>query len=280
LSARISSYMSSPVVTCHPNDNLAHVRNMLLRRRIGRVVVVEGGRVAGIVTWTDLIKTFVSLRKRWSSHPIDEVLVKQIMTKNPILIRLTRSVRMAAKTMVRYGVSGLPVVDEQRLLVGIITKTDIVRALPRTRSSNLSVSEVMSTDVVTISPNHTLYRAASLMAQNRISHLVVAEGGVPVGIISKIDLASFAPEAAGRLIKPKRKFMFDDANDKRIYFVPIAADLMTSELITVSPDAKLGEAGRMMLENGISSLPVVDDSGKLVGIITKSDLVRAVARFR
>lgn len=279
MSARVSSYMNAPVVTCQPNDNLAHVRNLLLKRRIGRVVVVEDGRVVGIVTWTDLMKAFVSLRERWSSHPIDEVLVKQVMTRNPILIRLTRSIRMAAKTMVRYGVSGLPVVDQQRSLVGIITKTDIVRALPRTRSSGLKVSDVMTSEVVTISPNHTLYRAAALMAEKKISHLVVADGGVPVGIISKIDLASFVP-AMGRLVAPKRKFFFDDSTSRRIYFVPVAADLMTTELITISPDATLGEAGKTMLENNISSLPVVDGSGRLVGIITKSDLVRAVARFR
>lgn len=280
LSARISSYMSTPVVTCHMNDNLAHVRNLLLRRDIGRVVVVDDGHVFGIVTWTDLIKAFVSLQKRWASHPIDEVLVKQVMTKNPILIRQTRSIRMAAKTMVRYGVSGLPVVDQQKTLSGIITKTDIVRAIPRTKSSRLSVSEVMTTDVVTLSPNHTLYRAASLMDQNKISHLVVTEGGAPVGMISKIDLASFAPAVAGRMSAPRKKFVFDNANDRRVYFVPVAADLMTTDLITVKPEASLLDASRTMLDHGISSLPVVDDSGKLVGIITKSDLVRAVARFR
>jgi CBS domain-containing protein len=62
--------------------------------------------------------------------------------------------------------------------------------------------------------------------------------------------------------------------------VPVAADLMTTDLITVKPDVSLLDASRIMLDHSISSLPVVDDSGKLVGIITKSDLVRAVARFR
>lgn len=278
MSARVSSYMSAPVTTCHPNDNLAHVRNLLLKKRIGRVVVVEDGRVAGIVTWTDLMKAFVSFRRRWSSYPLDEVLVKQVMTRNPILIRLTRSIRVAAKTMVRYGVSGLPVVDQQRSLVGIITKTDIVRAIPRTRSANLTVAEAMTTEVVTISPNHTLYRAASIMAQKKISHLVVAEGGVPLGMLAKSDLASFAPAARG-LFDAKRKFVFDDATSSRIYFVPLVADFMTTELVTISPQAKLVEAATTMLENNISSLPVVE-GGRLVGIITKSDLVRAVARHR
>ncbi|MEM0120273.1 MAG: CBS domain-containing protein [Thermoprotei archaeon] len=270
--------MSTPVVTCHMNDNLAHVRNLLLRHDIGRVVVVDDGHVTGVVTWTDLIKAFVSLRKRWASRPIDEVLVKHVMTRNPILIRQTRSIRMAAKTMVRYGVSGLPTVDQQKTLVGIITKTDIVRAMPRTRSSRLSVSEVMTTDVITLSPNHTLYRAASLMAQNKISHLVVAEGGSPVGIISKIDLASYAPLVPIGVGALRKKFVSD--NDRRVYYVPVAAELMTTKLFTVKPDATLLEASKTMLEHGISSLPVVDDTGRLVGIITKSDLVRAVARFR
>jgi CBS domain-containing protein len=280
LSARVSSYMNSPVVTCHVNDNLAHVRNILLKRDIGRVIVVDDGHVVGVVTWTDLIKAFVSLQKRWASQPIDEVPVHRAMTKNPILIRQTRSIRMAAKTMIRYGVSGLPVVDQAKTLTGIITKTDIVRAMPRTKSSTMGVSDVMTTDVVTLSPNHTLYRAAALMAEKKISHLVVTEGDVPVGMISKIDLASFAPAAQPLSTPRKKRFLFDNVNERRVYLVPVAADLMTPNLITIRRDAKLLDAAQKMLENKISSLPVVDDAAKLVGIITKSDLVRAVARYR
>jgi len=282
LSVRVTSYMSSPVVTVSENDNLAHVRNLMIKFKIGRVPVVSEESVKGIVTLTDFVKALVSQERKWASLPIDEILVKKVMTPNPILILYTKSIRLAAKTMTRYKISGLPVVDENKKLKGIITKTDIVHAIPRTNSANLLVESVMSRNVITVFPNHTLYRAATLMAQNGISHLVVVEGKAPIGVISKSDLASFAPSAnnsAQSFIKFKRP-RFATEQPRRVYLVPIVADLMSTDLLIIRPDATLKEAASAMLRKGVSSLPVVDERDNLVGIITKSDLVRSVARFR
>lgn len=276
MSVRVSSYMSTPVVTAHENDNLAHVRNLMLKYKIGRVVVLRDETVEGIFTITDFVRVFTSQEKRWSYLPVNEILVKDVMTRDPIMIYQTKSIRLAAKTMTKYKISGLPAVDAAKKLRGIITKTNIVRAIPRTRSSKIRVEEFMTREVITLSPSHTLFRAASVMAKHLISHVVVTEGKTPVGMISKSDLASYAPVNSDRS-------MLERASGKggysKAYVVPLVADLMRERLVTIEPASTLGRASEVMLEQGISSLPVVED-GSLVGIITKSDLVRAVAKFR
>ncbi|MEM3671309.1 MAG: CBS domain-containing protein [Thermoprotei archaeon] len=287
MSVRISSYMSTPVVAVGPNDNLAHVRNLMIKFKIGRVVVVDDDHVAGILTWTDLMKSLLSMEKDWATRPIDMILAKEVMTQNPVMIRSSKSIRLAAKNMIKRGISGLPAVNQQSELKGMITKTDVVRAMPKTRASKLTVEQVMSTPVVSATPFHTVYRAAALMSEHRIAHLVIEEGGTPVGIISKSDLASYVPlvgidsgsDAHPSFIKLKR-LRFGVPHQARMYNVPIAADLMTTSLVVSRPDATLLEASQVMLRRGISSLPVVSENDALIGIISKSDLVKAVARYR
>lgn len=275
--------MSAPVMTVTPNDNLAHVRNMMIKFKIGRLVVVDGGQVVGIVTWTDLIKALLSREKKWAYQPVDEILVKEVMGSSPLMIRISKSVRLAAKAMVRRDISGLPVLDQKDELKGIITKTDIVRAIPQTRSASLPVSKVMVSPVVTATPYHTVYRAASLMAEHGIAHLVIEEGGSPVGIIAKSDLASFAPLVSWNSHPSFIKLKHTRAgapHPARLYQVPIAADLMTVNMVVTRPDATLMEASQFMLRRGISCLPVVSEEDLLIGMLTKSDLVRAVAKYR
>lgn len=103
-------------------------------------------------------------------------------------------------------------------------------------------------DVITISPNETLDYALFLMERNDIDGLPVVEGGKLVGIITKKDIA----------VKEGQK----------------VREAMTGELITVPESVDVGEAISIMFENKIDRLPVVDGEGRLVGLITMSDLTK------
>ncbi|AFK22037.1 IMP dehydrogenase [Pyrococcus sp. ST04] len=102
-------------------------------------------------------------------------------------------------------------------------------------------------DVITISPEETVEFALFLMEKHDIDGLPVVEDGKVVGIISKKDIAA----REGKLVK----------------------DLMTKEVITVPECVDVEEALKIMIENRIDRLPVVNKEGKLVGLITMSDLV-------
>ncbi len=120
----------------------------------------------------------------------------------------------------------------------------------------LVVNEVMTSDVVTIDPSETVENAARVMTRFGISSLIVqSEEGI-LGIITERDVLTRVV-ASGR--DPQRVTV---------------GDVMTSALISVSPDTPLLEAGQIMLKNRIKKLPVVDSIGqdRVIGILSLTDV--------
>jgi len=273
MALRVSDYMNSKVVVVDPRDTLARVRNLMLHNDISRVVVVEGLKPIGIVTETDISRILLNESVRDSPRPIDSILVSEVMTSPVISIGPRVYLKNAALLMIKGGFSGLPVVDGDGNLVGIITKTDIVRAYAEHYSGLRKVHEVMSSPVITVNPLHSIYRVGKLIEKHNIGRVVVLDGGRPVGIITKTDLtfrtAGYSP----------RKIKFEDESRRsiRMLRVPVAYDIMTPNPLTIGYLEDVAKAAEIMLSNKISGLPVVNDSGILVGIITKTDIVRVVA---
>jgi len=117
------------------------------------------------------------------------------------------------------------------------------------------VKESMKKDVKTIRPSDTIKDAAVLMNENRIGSLVVVSGtGTVTGIVTERDIL-IDVVAAGK-----------NAEDIKV------EDIMTKELITISPDKSLEDAADVMTKNKIKKLPVME-GGRLVGIITATDLI-------
>ncbi|MDK2372409.1 MAG: CBS domain-containing protein [Candidatus Korarchaeota archaeon] len=101
-----------------------------------------------------------------------------------------KTVREAAKVMANKGIGFLVVVDssDPRKVVGVLSERDIIRALASNKE-DAKVEELMTKDVVTVKDTDTLYKAAKLMREHRIRHLVVVnEDGIPVGVLSIRDL--------------------------------------------------------------------------------------------
>jgi CBS domain-containing protein len=132
-----------------------------------------------------------------------KVRVSDVMTRKVITIGSSTPLKDAALTMARSRVSGLPVVDEGRL-VGMVTESDFVSRLAendtrlmailfnRERDETVgSVGEVMSTEPVTCTPDDTVTVAARIMSKNNVKRLPVMDSaGNLVGIVSRADLMS------------------------------------------------------------------------------------------
>jgi CBS domain-containing protein len=121
-----------------------------------------------------------------------------------------------------------------------------------------SVKDIMTKEVVTIEPDKTVFDAAELMSQAELGCLVVVIKAFPVGIITERDIVR-------RIVAKHASF------DTKV------VDVMTKDLITIDPDASLREAARVMSNNKIRRLPVLQNN-KLVGIVVSSDFVRNVGK--
>jgi len=118
---------------------------------------------------------------------------------------------------------------------------------------NVSVREAMTEKVLTITPTATVAQAARVMAERGVGSIVVAKGNKPVGILTERDLLM--------------KVVAADAKPSTIR----VGKVMSSPVLTVSPEVEITDAARTMIKNKIRRLPVVE-KGRLVGIITASDI--------
>jgi acetoin utilization protein AcuB len=128
------------------------------------------------------------------------------------------------------------------------------------------VKDWMSKDPITINDDTSMMKAIHLMKQNRFRRLPVLHEGRLVGIVSDRDLKEASPSKATTLDVHELYYLLAELHVK---------DIMTRDPVTVSPESTVEHAAQLMLENTISGLPVVDDQGKVVGILTQSDVFRA-----
>ena len=132
------------------------------------------------------------------------------------------------------------------------------------------VSDIMIHEVTTLKRNDKLTLADDIMQLGRIRHLPVLddESEYLVGIVSQRDLFRWALARALGYGEHARRKVLDTL---------LVKEVMSSEVITTTPDLPLVEAARILMERKIGCLPVVE-GGRLVGIITETDFVAMVAR--
>jgi CBS domain-containing protein len=141
----------------------------------------------------------------------------------------------------------------------------------------MKIRDLMTTDVITVTPDTSLKEVAALLVDRRISGVPVVDDERRVlGILSEADILvregvdGHRSGLLGWLFEP-------DVGYERKLTARTAGDAMSSPAITVGPRVPIHTAATRMVDAGINRLPVVDDD-KLVGIVTRADLVRAFAR--
>ncbi len=143
---------------------------------------------------------------------------------------------------------------------------DIVHKQGITRRCD--IEKIMVSEVVTITPENTLYDAARIMGEKHIGSLIVVKYETPVGIITERDLLR---EVVDRGIALEKDWLAGGASIKE----EKVEKIMSYPLITISLKSSIKEAAQMMIEKRIRRL-AVGEAGKVVGIITAADLIRCL----
>lgn len=143
----------------------------------------------------------------------------------------------------------------------------------------MNVKDVMTNDVVTVRPDTSLKDVAAVLTERRISGVpVVDEGGKVVGVVSEGDILfkeRGPSERTGVLAWFAAPY---DVEEQLKLGARTAAEAMTAPAKTIAPWRLVSSAAAEMLDEGVNRLPVVDEEGRLVGIVTRADLVRAFVR--
>ena len=276
----LSEFITKPI-TVNPNTSLLKTREILLKNKVKRVIVIEKKKPIGVITEKDIAKKIYEL----GTKPIKSVKAKDFKPK--ILFTLTRekTVKDCALLMKKHRISLVVILDKNKMLEGIVTKTNLATAFLTKGSESAKISKIMKTKLVTAEPSDPILHVESLLLKYGISRIVVKRNQKPVGIITFRDFVpAKIPQWIAESADPKevqeykfKKGLEEIHSNQMSYLFPFhATDIMSASPITINEDKDAKQAITKMIKYNISGLPVVKNT-KLVGIITKSDIVNTLA---
>lgn len=277
----VGDVMSSPVFVIDSGENVARARNLMLKHRISRLPVLEKSLLAGIITKKDIGYRLRQSEPLWRRRPIDSIPVMALMTPDPVTVRVDAPVGQVASIMIERDISGVPVVDPAGI-TGIVTKSDLMKS---TSAGSLTkrVAEAME-DVITVSRYHSLDHVIDLMRERNDKVVVVNNDGSLAGIVTESNLAFFlySNERADLPVKDITRLRKEEPGGKKVLrsvyeTAVVAEDLMSHPVMTIPPDALIGEAVSVMRDQSVNSLIVVADQ-EIKGIIKRDDIIREVAQ--
>jgi predicted transcriptional regulator len=272
----VMTIASRDVVTVPPTMTIIGTVKTMIKHGFRRIPIADPGtnRLLGIVTSVDIVDFLGGglrnnlIKNRFDGNILAAVNegIREIMEENVIYLQESDSMKDALNTMLSQNIGGLPIVDGEKRVKGIVSERDFVWMMTDT-ITNKRVSEYMSTKLVTAPQDMTVGDAAKTMISNGFRRLPVLKEGVLIGILTASDIMRFLGE--GEVFEK-----LVTGNIKEVFDVPIR-ELIKREVVWSKSGIDLGEAAGIMVRKNVGSLPIIDN-GVLKGIITERDFLRAL----
>ncbi|NDY57917.1 CBS domain-containing protein [Desulfovibrio sulfodismutans] len=249
---RLGEIHSRDLVAVAPRTTVGEVAGLMRERALSCLPVLDDGRPVGIVTERGLLWA-VAVDTGVGRADVSTIMSSPVLTATPDMTA-HEAYSLLQKNRLRH----LVVVSADGAACGVVSQSDLVEHLGYEYFVELRrLSRIMVREVVTAAPATPLAEALGLMAEKSISCLLAVEDGRPVGIFTERDAAAviLAGEAAGAMS---------------------LGHAMRTPVLTVAADIPVHEGLSLMRRNGIRRLVMVDGEGRLVGLVTQSDVVNAM----
>ena len=270
--------ISKKPISIIKNSTISDAIRMLLETKISRLVVVDNGKHIGIITEKDI---GLFLFSETSRQGLDEIPITKIM--KPIeFVNQDITPEDSAQIMVEKGISSLAIGENEEVKT-IFTKSDLVNYYAENISDEKKVVDFMTHDYEFTHTAAPLYKVVRKMLEKKISRLIVKnQNEEPVGIISFRDLFRIAIELGSE--EDDTGFTISDQirkgflSEEGFGNISLAREVMTEGLITIKFNQSLSDACKLILENNVSGLVVLDGNQSISGIISKTDITKAITK--
>lgn len=263
---KVHELMQRQVSTIDEDGTLALAAQLMLWREVRHLPVVAGDRVVGILSERDVLHGYADAALGRMAR------AKDVMHSPVHHVRPNADIADAAADMTTHKL-GCVVVMESGKVVGMLTRTDLLATLAQypmpEQGTTRRAAELMTRDVVTVEADDLLVEAAAKMTAAGIRHLCVVDvDGRLEGVLSDRDvrteignpLTAATQEGAGRRLGALH-----------------VSHAMRTQAHTASPGSTVAELLDLFLVRRVGAVPVVDADGKVQGIVSYIDLLRAVA---
>lgn len=274
----IMAIATRDVISIPPTQSIIGAVEIMTKCGFRRLPVTDAGtrKLRGIITSGDVINfmgggdKYKLVQVRHGGNLIAAVneSVRTIMTQQITTLNHDSNISDAVNAIVDKKIGGLPIVDQDGVLNGIITERDVLRVLGSERST-LNVEDVMSSSLRVTAPDCPISTVAHDMTQYRFRRLPVVSDDVLYGIVTATDIMKY--------LGSREVFSQLTTGDiAEVMGLPVRT-LISGELFTTSPMQSISLAARDMLTRNVGALPVIEGS-RLIGLVTEFDLVRAFAK--
>ena len=252
--------------TIGPDDSLGRAERIMAHRRLHQLLVVDAGAIAGLLSERDILDCRASMKtdEDWWRLPVHRAMQGIPATANP-----DESVASAIDHLAKSPVDVLPIV-EHGFLIGQLTATDLFEAerIPIEPSPRpITAADAMTEPAVSVRPTDSLLDAAKLMVDHQVRHLPVVENGAVVGMLSDRDIRTVAGD-------PVRYVESREGDGAHMLNV---RDAMAPMVLTIRENRPLRDVANELADEKVGALPIVDADGKLIGILSYVDALRALA---
>ena len=270
--------MNEPV-TIEGVESLSSAIAKLLSKQISRLLVTESGSHVGIITEKDIGNFLLGDD---SEKNLDDIPVSKIM-KKIVLVPASSTVPECAKVMLEKNIGSLGVSADNKLVAGIITKTDLARYYAENYSGKHRVGDVMTISYIRQSSDDSLKDVVSAMVANRISRIFIQDNNNIEGIITFRDLFRIALEQGNTdsvldnsdpvisVVFTRKGFLSESGFGNTMH----ASDIMTKNIESVDFEEDLVIACKAMIQEKINGVGVRIEN-KLGGIVSKTDVLKAI----
>lgn len=248
---KVSDIMGREIITASTDDSVLAAAKQMSENNISCVVVTDDEMVIGILTDKDILKGIAA-----DDTDFHRLRIGQRMSSPAVVVPPDELVMVAGRTMESKGIKRLPVVDGGAL-VGIVTQTDVMRGLISISPLG-AVSDIMTTNIATVDSGASITEAAQIMTANGISCLIAMHREEVAGILTEKDLL--------RRVVALHK---DPVTTQVV-------DIMSFPIVAIPPSYSVLSAGKKMETMRFHRLIVMDRNRKVCGIVTQTDIMRAV----
>jgi len=254
LSNKVSEIMTTELTAAEASSTVFEVMETMVAKKVGRVIITDNGMPVGIFTEKDVLRRVMNKK----SDP-KKTNIKKVMTSPIRAVRQDTHIVEALGKMYRSKFRHLLVRGEKGKIVGMVSMRRILnlavelgQGLPETQT----IGSIMSSELITVDSSQSVHETMEIMIKKDTGCVIALDHGEPKGIFTERDVLR---RVAVKAIDTKK--------------TPIK-EVMTTDVVTMSHSALIGEVLAEMYKRGFRHIPVRGDKEALLGIVAMRDVLK------
>jgi PAS domain S-box-containing protein len=253
LRKQLSEILTPNVISVSPATAVSEAIRTMRTKNVSCIVVLEKSKPIGIFTERNVVQVAAEQGPEFNNREIRELMSSPVLTAHKDV-----EVHVAYNLLLTHEIRRLVVVDDEGCAVGVVTQSNLIEHLSYEYFIEIKkVSQIMTKVLATTSRDSLVSEAVQDMARDSLSCIIVAENDRPVGILTERDVA---------------KILVDHGD---IWHLKVK-DVMSAPVQSLRQETAVHDAAKIMQQEKIRRVVVVNEDGKIVGLVTQSDIVKGL----